>query len=207
MLEVGCGRGGGLHHLALRLPGRTQMIGLDSSMHAIRFCRRALDAARVAFVRGHALRLPFADGCFDLVINVEASHVYRDDAAFLREARRVLGQAVACLYADHRTRRKVPRLEQLAHAAGFTGLLRDITPNVVRACELDSERRRALIRSGLPWWYRSFGRRRLERYAGIPGTRAFERLRSRERMYFIACLTAARRELDGRTEPPADGAA
>ena len=50
-------------------------------------------------------------------------------------------------------------------------------------------RRRRLIRSGLPWWCRPLGIGRLEQYAGIPGTAAFERLRSRDRIYFIACLT------------------
>jgi SAM-dependent methyltransferase len=207
VLEISCGRGGGLRHLALRLPGRTQVIGLDCSRHAIRFCQTRYAALpNVAFVRGHALRLPFPDGCFDLVINVEASHAYRDDAGFLREVRRVLRAPGRLLYADHRTRRKVPRLEQLARAAGFAGSLRDVTANVVRACELDSARRRALIRSGLPWWSGPLGRRRLERYAGIPGTMAFERLRNRDRMYFIACLTLAQ-ELGERTEPPAGRAA
>jgi hypothetical protein len=111
------------------------------------------------------------------------------------------------LYADHRTRRKVPRLEQMACGAGFAGPLHDVTPNVVRSCELDSERRRVLIRSGLPWWCRPFGRRRLERYAGIPGTAAFERLRSRDRMYFIACLTVAQGGLGELAAPPTGRAA
>ena len=204
VLEISCGRGGGLRHLALRLPGAKRVIGLDSSMHAIRFCQAHYAALRnVRFVRGHALRLPFPDGSFDLVVNVEASHAYRDDAAFLREVKRVLRARGRLLYADHRTRRKVPRLEQLARAVGFAGPLRDVTPNVVQACELDSERRRALIRSGLPWWCRPLGVGRLECYAGIPGTVAFERLRNRDRMYFIACLTVAQEELGERTGPPA----
>ena len=113
VLEISCGRGGGLRHLTLRLPGAKQVIGLDFSMHAIRFCQAHYAALRnVGFVRGHALQLPFADGSFDLVINVEASHAYRDDAAFLREVKRVLRARGRLLYADHRTRRKVPRLER-----------------------------------------------------------------------------------------------
>ena len=51
-------------------------------------------------------------------------------------------------------RHKVHRLEQLAHAAGLRGELRDITPNVVSACELDAERRQGIIRSGVPWYHR-----------------------------------------------------
>ncbi len=209
VLEISCGRGGGLQQVASWLPGRTQVIGLDFSMHALRFCRTRYAAlANVAFVRGHALRLPFADGAFDLVINVEASHAYREDPGFLREVRRVLGARGRFLYADHRTRRKVDRLEQHARAAGLAGRLRDITANVVQACELDSERRRALIRSGVPWWYRLLGRRQVERYAALPGTQSFERFRNRDRIYFIACLTAALDEPSGeRAGPPAGQAA
>jgi SAM-dependent methyltransferase len=201
VLEISCGRGGGLRHMALNLPGATQVIGLDFSMHAVRSCRTRYAACQnVAFVRGHALQLPFADGALDLVINVEASHAYGDDGAFLREIRRVLRHGGWLLYADYRTSRKVPRLEKKIRKAGLAGSLRDVTANVVRACELDSARRRALIRSGLPWWYRPFGVRQLEQYAGLPGTAAFERLRSGDRTYFIACLT---RLQDERDEPRA----
>ena len=190
VLEISCGRGGGLRHAARHLPGATQVIGLDFSAHAIRFCRARYAALPgMSFVRGHALQLPFEDGAFDLVINVEASHAYGDEAAFLGEVRRVLRPGGRLLYGDHRRRRKLPRLEQRLRAAGLAGSLRDVTANVVRACELDSTRRRRLIRSGLPWWCRPLGVGRLEQYAGIPGTAAFERLRSRDRIYFIACLT------------------
>ena len=208
VLEISCGRGGGLRHLVLHLPGAPQVVGLDFSWHAISFCRTHYAALRhLGFVRGHALQLPFPDGTFDLVVNVEASHAYRDDAAFLREVRRVLRAGGRFLYADHRTGRKLPRLERSARAAGLVGPLRDVTPNVVRACELDAERRRALIRSGLPWWYRPLGVARIEGYAGIPGTIAFERLRSRDRVYFIACLAPAQEELGAPTGPPGSRAA
>jgi SAM-dependent methyltransferase len=195
VLEISCGRGGGLRYVALNLPGATKVVGLDYSLHAVRSCRTRYAALRnVAFVRGHALQLPFADGALDLVINVEASHAYGNDRAFLREIRRVLRNGGRLLYADYRTRRKMPRLEKRMRRAGLAGSLRDVTANVVRACELDSVRRRALIRSGLPWWYRPFGVRQLEQYAGVPGTAAFERLRSGDRTYFIACLTAVQSE-------------
>jgi SAM-dependent methyltransferase len=208
VLEISCGRGGGLRHVASRLRHAKHVIGLDFSTHAIRFCRTRYAALpNVGFVRGHALQLPFPDGAFDLVINVEASHAYGDDAAFPREVRRVLRTGGRLLYADHRTRRKLPGLEQRLRAAGLTGPLHDITHNVVRACELDSVRRRALIRSGLPRWCRPLGAARLEQYAGIPGTAAYERLRNRDRIYFIACLTMAERDLGELTDQLAGKAA
>jgi ubiquinone/menaquinone biosynthesis C-methylase UbiE len=197
VLEISCGRGGGLRHVAASLPARTRIVGLDYSVHALRFCRTHYAAlANVAFVRAHSLRLPFADGTFDLVINVEASNAYRNDPVFLREVGRVLGPKGRFLYADTRKRRKMRPFEEQLRVSGLAGSLRDITPNVVRACELDSERRRALIRSGLPKWAYLLGRRRLERYAAIPGTASFERLRNRDRIYFMACLAATPSEPD-----------
>ena len=105
------------------------------------------------------------------------------------------------LYADYRTRRKMPRLEELARAAGLDGELRDITPNVVGACELDAERRRRMIRSGLPWYARLLLTRRLEGYSGLPGTLTFERFRGGDRMYFLTCMAPGDRQVDAR--PPA----
>ncbi len=188
-LEISCGRGGGLGHLARHLPRQAKVIGLDYSAHAIAFCKEHYGAlANFAFVRGHALHLPFKDGSFDLVVNVEASHAYGDDAAFLREVRRVLHPQGRFLYADYRTRRKVACLEQMASTAGLTGELRDITNNVVSACELDAERRRRIIRGGLPWYCRPIFADSLEGYSGLPGTPNFERFRGGDRMYFLTCM-------------------
>jgi ubiquinone/menaquinone biosynthesis C-methylase UbiE len=190
VLEISCGRGGGLGHLARHLPRQTQIVGLDFSAHAIAFCRRHYESVgNLAFVRGHALQLPFRGGTFAVVVNVEASHAYGDDTSFLREVRRVLRPSGRFLFADSRTRRKMPRLEQLAHSAGLEGELRDITPNVVSACEQDAERRREIIRSGLPWYSRPMLAGLLQYYSGLPGTPKFERLRDGDRMYFLTCMT------------------
>jgi ubiquinone/menaquinone biosynthesis C-methylase UbiE len=103
-------------------PAQKQVIGLDFSMHAIKFCQARYTALpHVDFVRGHALQLPFPDGAFDLVINVEASHAYGDHAAFVREVERVLRTGGQLLYADHRTRRKVRVLKRQLRAAGLAG--------------------------------------------------------------------------------------
>lgn len=190
LMEISCGRGGGLYHLASQLPPGTQAIGLDFSAHAIAFChRRYAQMADLSFVRGNALRLPLKDRTIDVIVSVEASHAYGDDAAFLREVVRVLRPGGRFLYADYRKRRKVHQLERLTRAAGLRGELRDITSNVVTACELDAERRRGIIRSGVPWYCRLLLSESFERYAGLPGTLTFERFRNGDRMYFLTCMT------------------
>jgi ubiquinone/menaquinone biosynthesis C-methylase UbiE len=193
MLEISCGRGGGFCHLIDLLPLQFHAIGLDFSINAIRYCtHHHTGRPNVAFVCGHALRLPFRDMSFDVVVNVEASHVYGDDAAFLREVSRVLAQGGKFLYADYRCRSRVPTLERLARDTGFSGTFHDITANVVAACQLDAGRRQALIRAAVPWYYRALANDRLKRYAAIPGTLNFERFRSGDWLYFMTCLTRRR---------------
>lgn len=189
LLEISCGRGGGLAHVAHRLPRESNVVGLDFSAHAIAFCKERYEAvSNLSFVRGNALHLPFTDASFDVVINVEASHAYGNDTAFLREVSRVLRSDGCFLYADYRTRKKVRRLEQSISAAGLSGDLHDITDNVVGACDLDAERRRRIIRGGLRWYHRPLLTSSLEGYSGLPGTPNCERFRSGDRIYFLACM-------------------
>lgn len=202
VLEISCGRGGGLRHLAQHLPRQAEVIGLDFSVHAIAFCKKHYAAiSNLAFVRGHALHLPFKNESFDLVINVEASHVYGDDAAFLSEVRRVLRPQGRFLYADYRNRKKIPMLEQLARAAGLAGEFHDITQNVVAACGFDAERRRQIIRSGVPRHARLLLGSYFANYAGLPGTSTFKRFRSGYRMYFLSCMTPRQQQDDARPLP------
>ena len=122
MLEISCGRGGGLCHLIGLLLAESHAIGLDFSINAIRYCtHHYTDHPNVAFVCGHALRLPFGDMSFDVVVNVEASHAYRDDAAFLQEVSRILARGGKFLYADYRRRYNVPALERLARDTASPG--------------------------------------------------------------------------------------
>ena len=103
LLEISCGRGGGLRHLVELSDDDLFAVGLDLSSRAIRFCQAQHGRpGRLAFVRGDALRLPFAAGSFDVVVNVEASHAYGDDAALFAEVRRVLSPGGFFLYADSR---------------------------------------------------------------------------------------------------------
>jgi SAM-dependent methyltransferase len=194
LLEISCGRGGGLRMLARRLQPEALLLGLDFSAHAIDFCRRQYaPVTNLRFVRGNALSLPFGASTIDVVVNVEASHAYRDDGAFLREVARVLRPGGRFLFADYRARHKVHLLEDLAAAIGLRGELRDITRNVVAACELDAGRRQELIRCGLPWYFRLLFGSGLARYCALPGTITYERFRSGDRIYFATCMTRAGR--------------
>jgi SAM-dependent methyltransferase len=188
VLEISCGRGGGLAYLASRYPA-VRAIGLDFSRVAIAFCGQHYAARdRLRFAAGDALALPFADGAFDVVIDVEASNRFGEAAALFREVARVLRPGGAFLYADSRISRKVPKISNSLERAGLHGELRDITENVRRSCEEDTPRRLQLLHDGLPWPLGALLATRLKSYAGVTGSRMYEKFRTHKREYFMGCL-------------------
>jgi ubiquinone/menaquinone biosynthesis C-methylase UbiE len=87
VLDVGCGTGQLAHRLRMANP-RVRVVGCDFSAGMLR-AARARDRG-VAWVRGDALRLPFATAAFDAVVSTQAFHWFPDQAAALREIARVL---------------------------------------------------------------------------------------------------------------------
>jgi SAM-dependent methyltransferase len=194
LLEISCGRGGGLAHVAQRLCG-VECIGLDFSRVACAFCgRHYASHPGLRFAAGDACALPFADDTFDLVVDVEASNRFRSGLPLFREVARVLRSGGGFLYADSRLTRKVPIVVATLESVGLLGELHDITEPVRRSCEEDSARRLRLLRSVVPWPYRVLFASRMKSYAGIPGSRMYEKLRTHRRLYFMGCLR--------RTEQP-----
>jgi SAM-dependent methyltransferase len=187
ILEVGCGRGGGLLHLARELAPRAAT-GLDSSKNAVRYGRMAAAARGLAarFEAGDARALPFPAGSFDVVLSVESSHVYPDQRCFLREVRRVLASGGRFLIADYRPRAEMERFRGDGAAAGLALVAeRDITGNVLDSCVADSERREELIRN-VPKLLRNY----MREYSMIAGSKAFLEFGERFQ-YFLMRFNAA----------------
>ena len=188
LLEISCGRGGGLAHLTARLPRPVQAIGIDFSRAAIAFCSRHYRARHdLRFLVADALALPFQDAHFDVVVNVEASNHFGEGDALFHEVQRVLRPGGAFLYADSRIAHKLARIGGALKAAGLHGELRDITDHVQRACEEDTPRRLRLVRAALPWPHRLLLARRAASYTGVVGSRMYEKFRTRRRVYFMGC--------------------
>jgi len=170
VLEIGCGRGGGAAYIARYLTPHS-IQGIDISDQAIAFCNsyHALDG--LSFAQGDAESLPCENNSFDTIINLESSHCYGSMERFLAEVVRVLRPEGYFLFADLRRKEQVDLLrKQLRYSGLMICKEQNITLNVLRALDLDNERKLELIRQKCP----TFLRKRFEQFAGIKGTKTYE---------------------------------
>lgn len=171
VLEVGCGHGGGAGYLS-RLA--ESYVGMDLNPAGIAFCRSTRRSPNLSFVQGDAERIPFPDHSFKAAINVESSHCYPDFPRFLSEAARVLAPGGRLHYADFRFQDAVPDWERDLAGAPFKILKqRDISREVLRGMDMNSERSLGLIVNLLPGWMENLGRD----FAGIKGSRIYTALK------------------------------
>ena len=130
VLEVGSGRGGGAAYIARHHRPR-RVIAMDGTASNTAFCRSAHQLDNLSFVHGRAEDLPFADGSFDAVVNVESCNYYRPLAAFLREVQRVLRAGGHLLLTTYEKPGFFMALQRECRAAGLTlERQRDVTANV-----------------------------------------------------------------------------
>ncbi|MBA3511823.1 class I SAM-dependent methyltransferase [Sphingomonas sp.] len=186
LLEVSCGRGGGLNAFIAAAPGIFDATGLDVATSAIAFCRSTYgENDRLRFVEGSALDLPFPDGSFDVLLNVEASNDYGDRPRFFAEVARVLKPGGVFLYTDSFRAAQAEQMKRELAAAGFEADFTDITANVAEVCRLDSPRRRELIDRQAPLVGRLMFRRQLENYAAVEGSGKYRQFAERRRAYLM----------------------
>jgi len=180
VLEVSCGRGGGAATIANDFRP-SELVGVDYSENNLKLARRRFsNVPGLRFLAGRAEQLPFGSASFDAVVNVEASHLYDDLAHFLAEVLRVLRPHGQFFYADLCWANS--NTEKLLCDSGFLITNQeDITASVVRALELDSDRREGIVRDHIPEAMQQDYRN----WSGVKGYRAYNRFVAREWVYRI----------------------
>ncbi|MGB0561668.1 MAG: class I SAM-dependent methyltransferase [Spirulinaceae cyanobacterium] len=179
VLEVGSGRGGGTDYIKRYFKPKT-MIGVDFSENAVNFCQENYTVDGLSFKVGNAEFLPFPDDYFDTVVNVESSHCYGSIRTFFAEVKRVLCEGGYFLFTDFRSQEQLEELHRCLSQSGLD-LIKEtnITPNILRALELDSQRKTSLIEE-------SVNRvlvQPFQEFAGIPGSKIYERFKNGETVY------------------------
>ena len=143
VLDVGCGRGGACALLA-RESDAEAIVGLDRCSEGIDTCRANVRDDRVTFVVGDAQSLPFADGSFDRVLNIESAHGYPDRLGFFREVHRVLRAHGGFNYTDGIPPETLDQqLADLKAAGLLVDAVEDITAGVLAALDRSRADRQA----------------------------------------------------------------
>ena len=184
VLEVGSGRGGGSSYVSRYLRPRS-VTGLDMASRAVDYCAKHHAMPNLRFVQGDAESLPFGDASYDVVLNVESSHYYASMPRFLSEVGRVLKPGGFLLFTDFRAGSGIDILRRQVVGSGFEVVREElITANVLRALELDEERKLALIDSKVPWLMRKV----FKEFASTRGTATFESFHTRQWEYISFIL-------------------
>jgi ubiquinone/menaquinone biosynthesis C-methylase UbiE len=190
VVEVGSGRGGGSAFVLKYFQPRS-MTGVDFVGKAVAFCKRRHGLKGPSFIHGDAENLPLAAESCDAVVNVESCHCYSSVDRFLQQVARVLRPGGYLLLADVGPKASVDALREQLGQCGLAMVEEEnITPNVHRALELNSETNRAWIEEKVPARLRSIACN----FAGIKDTPVFEAIRTGEWKYLRFVLQKPRSE-------------
>ena len=178
VLEVSCGRGGGANFVSRAFKPR-RYLGVDLSQENVRLANERAARAGLEFTIGNAERLDLPDAAFDVVINIEASHLYDDRARFFAEVLRVLKPGGHFCYTDGCWADDDCTTDLLS--AGFELLeRREITSNVIHALRKDNARRTALFDAMTDRDLRE----EYKHWGGVVGYRAYNRFEAGQTRYF-----------------------
>jgi len=184
ILEVGCGRGGGLSFVKRYLSPK-KATGLDINNKAIEFCKKQYTKDNIEFFQGNAQDLCFEDKAFDIVINVESSHRYPQVEKFLDEVYRVLKSGGYLLFTDFRNEKDIKLLNKQFKNSGFKIVKEElITSNVLEALKLSNIEREKLIQSLVPKFLHGLGKQ----FAATVGTPTFNKFNNKEFEYLSHIL-------------------
>ena len=184
VVEVGCGRGGGISYIGRCFSPNTTL-GVDLDKKAVSFCNRHYQQPGLSFIRGDAQNLKLENNSCDIVISVESSHRYPDMKAFLREVTRILRPGGYFLFTDFR---KDTYMEDLIRNISQSGLIvighRNINQEVVAALTLDDGRRRYLVKKLTPKILHNTAMN----FAGVIGSKTFKSFVTGKFIYFSYIL-------------------
>jgi ubiquinone/menaquinone biosynthesis C-methylase UbiE len=184
IVEIGCGRGGGLFYIASNFSPLSAK-GVELNKQAVSFCNRHYSLDGLSFLQGDAQNLSLGNECCDVVISVESSHRYQDMKAFLREVSRILRSGGHFLLADFRYDHEMEALKKELASSGMTVLKEQfITKQVVDALKSDDARKHKLIKKMIPWFLRKVARN----FAATIGSETYNQFVSRKYIYFSYVL-------------------
>ncbi len=186
ILEVGSGRGGGASYIS-RYYKPQSYTGLDISHSVINFCNRNYKVPGLSFIKGSSENQPFPDDSFDALVNVESARCYGNLNKFFQETKRVLRPGGHFLFADVVDKGEIESIRSMLAECGFQTLHEeDITDNVVRGLEKDTDHRNTMIQEKIPGWLK----KSFIAFAGTTGTHRYNAFANKDLEYWSFVLKA-----------------
>jgi SAM-dependent methyltransferase len=184
IVEIGCGRGGGLAYITKNF-SPASAIGVELDKQAVAFCNRHYTTDNIIFLHGDAQNLSLENNSCDIVVNVESSHRYPDMTAFLGEVSRILRPNGYFLFTDFRYNYEIDNMKKELATSGMTVLKqRNINKEVVAALELDDERKRKLVKKLTPKLLHKIALN----FSGTIGSETYMQFLSNKYLYFSYVL-------------------
>jgi ubiquinone/menaquinone biosynthesis C-methylase UbiE len=181
IVEVGCGRGGGLSYVTKTF-SPSGALGIDLEERAIKFAGKYHTENGLSFKQGDAHFLPIEGNTYDALLNVESSHRYLDMDQFLSEVYRVLKPGGYFLYTDFRFPEEMDPLRKSMNSLDMKLVEEQIiNKNVLAALDNDSRRRTDLVKKLIP----RFLQKTAINFAGVPGSPTYKQIESGELVYYV----------------------
>jgi len=169
VLEIGCGRGGGVSYINRYLSPES-VTGVDLNKKAINFCNKEYSGERVKFLQADAQKLHFQDNTFDVIISVESAHRYSQIELFVNEVFRVLKPGGFFLFADFGDNMEIKKLHtQFVQSNLHLIKFENITKNVIEALKLATPDREDILKKLLPKLLQNLGRN----FAATEGSKTY----------------------------------
>lgn len=184
LLEIGCGRGGGLSYIAKYLPIKSAT-GVDLNKRASKFSSNFYKIKDLNFMQGDAQKLNIENESYDAILNVESSHRYPNFNSFLSEVNRILKPGGHFLFTDFRYDYEMEELDKQIKSSGLNVVHNQkITPQVVKALDLDNNRRHKLVQKLAP----KFLHKIALNFSGAIGSETYNNFASGKYEYFTYIL-------------------
>ena len=184
IVEIGSGRGGGIAYITEYFKP-TKALGIDLDAKAAKFGNTHYQLKGLIFKQGNAHKLELEDKSVDVILNVESSHRYGNMEKFVKEVYRCLKPGGSFLYTDFRYSDKMDELNQLLAKFDFIKFDEQMINNqVLKALELDSERRVALVEKHAPLFLSKY----LHDFAGSTDSPTFNDIKSGKIIYYVYCF-------------------
>lgn len=181
IVEIGCGRGGGLEYITRRF-SPAGALGIDLDKSAAQFGNKHYSIDKLRFMQGDAQELKLDNNSFDIVVNVESSHRYPEMRRFLTEVNRILRPGGYFLFTDFRYDYEISELQNDLDSIGFEILdKQEINKYVVASLDCDTPRRKQLVEKLAP----KFLHKTALNFAGATGSETYNRFKNGEYVYFL----------------------